>query len=56
MGVHNLTDLEAITETLKALDWRQKKYGKFNIGDKVILEKEKKGWHSYYSVGTKTSK
>lgn len=56
MGVHNLTDLEAVAETVKALDWRQKKYGKFHVGDKVVLEKEKKGWHSYYICLIKASK
>jgi hypothetical protein len=56
MGVHNLTELEAVRETVKALDERQRKYGKFNAGDKVVLEKEKKGWHSYYECSVKEVK
>ena len=48
MGQHKLNDLQALKQVEKALNWRQKKYGDFNKGDKIVLEKEKIGWHCYY--------
>ncbi len=48
MGSHKLNDLQALKKVEKALNWRQKKFGDFKVGEKIVLEKEKDGWHCYY--------
>ena len=56
MGQQKLNDLQALKQVEKALNWRQKKYGSFNTGEKIVLEKQLGGWHCYYQCLKKASK
>ena len=49
MGQHFLSDYQALGEIIQALYERQRNYGEFQVGEKIVLEKEENGlWHCYF--------